>query len=242
MCFSFFCVQFFSDVKDAQDKMKKMQENMKKKYSCDRSTTATRLEDLLQDAVVSQSPSGGRTSTCKFDGLNDLLFLFFSTIYINQQEEREQLNEFKTVVTGLNKRAKSIIQLKPRNPTTPIKGKLPIQAVCDFKQQEVRHIINHRKTSNSLFDTFFSLFCRSLFIKVMSVHSSTTPSLSNGGSLITPAARQQCRLSASWCLQSTRRPWTASAGKNDLNSLFTRIVFSDLDIHEKKRLKKSKRH
>ncbi len=46
-------LQFFADVKDAQDKMKKMQENMKKKYSCDRSTTATRLEDLLQDAVVS---------------------------------------------------------------------------------------------------------------------------------------------------------------------------------------------
>ncbi|TMS10947.1 Plectin [Larimichthys crocea] len=95
--------QFFADVKEAQDKMKKMQENMKKKYSCDRSTTATRLEDLLQDAV----------------------------------EEREQLNEYKTLVTGLNKRAKSIIQLKPRNPTTSVKGKLPIQAVCDFKQQEI---------------------------------------------------------------------------------------------------------
>ncbi|KAM9310111.1 plectin isoform 2-T2 [Pholidichthys leucotaenia] len=95
--------QFFADVKEAQDKMKKMQDSMKKKYSCDRSTTATRLEDLLQDAV----------------------------------EEREQLNEFKTQVTSLNKRAKSIIQLKPRNPTTSIKGKLPIQAVCDFKQQEI---------------------------------------------------------------------------------------------------------
>nr|XP_043889520.1 plectin-like isoform X8 [Solea senegalensis] len=95
--------QFFTDVKEAQDKMKKMQETMKKKYSCDRSTTTTRLEDLLQDAM----------------------------------EEREQLNEYKTMVTGLNKRAKSIIQLKPRNPTTPIKGKLPIQAVCDFKQQEI---------------------------------------------------------------------------------------------------------
>ncbi|XP_023266263.1 plectin-like isoform X13 [Seriola lalandi dorsalis] len=95
--------QFFADVKEAQDKMKKIQENMKKKYSCDRSTTATRLEDLLQDAV----------------------------------EEKEQLNEFKTMVTSLNKRAKSIIQLKPRNPTTSIKGKLPIQAVCDFKQQEI---------------------------------------------------------------------------------------------------------
>ncbi|KAJ0065867.1 hypothetical protein NL108_000100, partial [Boleophthalmus pectinirostris] len=95
--------QFFADVKEAQDKMTKSQENMKKKYSCDRNTTATRLEDLLQDAV----------------------------------EEREQLNELKTMVTGLNKRAKTIIQLKPRNPTTPIKGKLPIQAVCDFKQQEI---------------------------------------------------------------------------------------------------------
>ncbi|XP_028280535.1 plectin-like isoform X6 [Parambassis ranga] len=95
--------QFFADVKEAQDKMKKMQENMKKKYNCDRSTTATRLEDLLQDAV----------------------------------EEKEQLNEFKTLVTGLNKRSRSIIQLKPRNPTTSVKGKMPIQAVCDFKQQEI---------------------------------------------------------------------------------------------------------
>ncbi|XP_014911174.1 plectin isoform X6 [Poecilia latipinna] len=95
--------QFFADVKEAQDKMKKMQETMKKKYSCDRSTTTTRLEDLLQDAV----------------------------------EQKEQMNEFKTLLNGLNKRSRSIIQLKPRNPTTPIKGKTPIQAVCDFKQQEI---------------------------------------------------------------------------------------------------------
>ncbi|CAB1333620.1 unnamed protein product [Coregonus sp. 'balchen'] len=96
-------VEFFSDVKEAEERMKKMQETIKKKYSCDRSTTATRLEDLLQDAV----------------------------------EEKEQLNEFKTHVAGLNKRAKTIIQLKPRNPTKSIKGKLPIQAVCDFKQMEI---------------------------------------------------------------------------------------------------------
>ncbi|XP_062321017.1 plectin isoform X13 [Osmerus eperlanus] len=95
--------QFFADAKETQERMRKMQETMKKKYSCDRSTTTTRLEDLLQDA----------------------------------QEEKEQLNELKTHVAGLNKRAKSIIQLKPRNPTTPIRGKLPIQAVCDFKQMEI---------------------------------------------------------------------------------------------------------
>ncbi|KAI2655804.1 Plectin [Labeo rohita] len=95
--------QFFADVRDAEERIKKMQETMKKKYMCDRTTTATRLEDLLQDAV----------------------------------EEREQLNEFKSDIASLNKRAKSIIQLKPRDPTTPFKGKLPIQAVCDFKQMEI---------------------------------------------------------------------------------------------------------
>uniref|UniRef100_A0A674P4F0 Plectin b n=1 Tax=Takifugu rubripes TaxID=31033 RepID=A0A674P4F0_TAKRU len=58
-------------------------------------------------------------------------------LFNQHQEEKEQLNEFKTIVTNLNKRAKSVIQLKPRNPTTPIKGKLPVQAVCDFKQQEI---------------------------------------------------------------------------------------------------------
>lgn len=61
-------------------------------------------------------------------------FVFFCS----KQEEKEQMNEFKTLLNGLNKRSRSIIQLKPRNPTTPIKGKTPIQAVCDFKQQEVR--------------------------------------------------------------------------------------------------------
>ncbi|XP_077062620.1 plectin isoform X6 [Siphateles boraxobius] len=95
--------QFFADVRDAEERMKKMQESMKKKYMCDRTVTSTRLEDLLQDAV----------------------------------EEREQLNEFKTDIAGLNKRAKSVIQLKPRDPTTSVRGKLPIQAVCDFKQMEI---------------------------------------------------------------------------------------------------------
>ncbi|XP_062870905.1 plectin a isoform X9 [Trichomycterus rosablanca] len=95
--------QFFADVKEAEEKMRKMQETMKKKYVCDRSITVTRLEDLVQDA----------------------------------EDEKEQLNEFKTHLDGLNRRAKTIVQLKPRNPATPIKGKLPLQAVCDFKQMEI---------------------------------------------------------------------------------------------------------
>ncbi|XP_047239989.1 plectin a isoform X2 [Girardinichthys multiradiatus] len=95
--------QFFADVKEAEEKMKKMQEVMKRKYTCDRSITVTRLEDLLQDAA----------------------------------EEKEQLAEFKTHLEGLKRRAKMVVQLKPRNPASAIKGKLPIQAVCDFKQMEI---------------------------------------------------------------------------------------------------------
>ncbi|XP_029298758.1 plectin a isoform X2 [Cottoperca gobio] len=95
--------QFFSDVKEAEDKVKKIQDTMKRKYSCDRSVTVTRLEDLLQDAA----------------------------------DEKEQLTEFKTHLEGLKRRAKTVIQLKPRNPATAIKGKQPVQAVCDFKQMEI---------------------------------------------------------------------------------------------------------
>ncbi|XP_010218287.1 PREDICTED: plectin, partial [Tinamus guttatus] len=43
--------QFFADVREAEELLRKMQENMKKKYSCDRSITVTRLEDLLQDSL-----------------------------------------------------------------------------------------------------------------------------------------------------------------------------------------------
>lgn len=39
-------------MKEAEDKIQKMQDAMKRKYTCDRSITVTRLEDLLQDAAV----------------------------------------------------------------------------------------------------------------------------------------------------------------------------------------------
>jgi len=51
-------LQFFSDVKEAEERMKKMEDTMKKKYVCDRSITVTRLEDLLQDAVVGVNTCG----------------------------------------------------------------------------------------------------------------------------------------------------------------------------------------
>ncbi|XP_051827331.1 plectin isoform X25 [Antechinus flavipes] len=95
--------QFFSDVREAEEQLQKLQEMMRRKYICDRSITVTRLEDLLQDA----------------------------------QDEKEQISEYKGHLLGLAKRAKAIVQLKPRNPAYPIRGRLPLQAVCDYKQMEM---------------------------------------------------------------------------------------------------------
>ncbi|XP_050656768.1 plectin isoform X25 [Macaca thibetana thibetana] len=95
--------QFFSDVREAEGQLQKLQEALRRKYSCDRSATVTRLEDLLQDA----------------------------------QDEKEQLNEYKGHLSGLAKRAKAIVQLKPRHPAHPVRSRLPLLAVCDYKQVEV---------------------------------------------------------------------------------------------------------
>ncbi|XP_064240783.1 plectin isoform X19 [Aotus nancymaae] len=95
--------QFFSDVREAEEQLQKLQETLRRKYSCDRSVTVTRLEDLLQDA----------------------------------QDEKEQLNEYKGHLSGLAKRAKAIVQLKPRHPAYPVRGHMPLLAVCDYKQVEM---------------------------------------------------------------------------------------------------------
>ncbi|XP_066873706.1 plectin isoform X6 [Kogia breviceps] len=95
--------QFFSDVREAEEQLRKLQETLRRKYTCDRSITVTRLEDLLQDA----------------------------------QDEKEQLNEYRGHLSGLAKRAKTIVQLKPRNPAHPVRGRVPLLAVCDYKQMEV---------------------------------------------------------------------------------------------------------
>ena len=55
--------QFFSDVREAEEQLQKLQETLRRKYSCDRTITVTRLEDLLRDAQVCSCEQGteGRT-------------------------------------------------------------------------------------------------------------------------------------------------------------------------------------
>uniref|UniRef100_A0A8C9L9Z2 Calponin-homology (CH) domain-containing protein n=1 Tax=Pavo cristatus TaxID=9049 RepID=A0A8C9L9Z2_PAVCR len=96
--------QFFSDARESETYLRNLQDSIRRKYSCDHSTSLTRLEDLLQDSM----------------------------------DEKEQLIQSKSSVASLVGRSKSIVQLRPRNPEHLVKSTIPIKAVCDYRQIEVR--------------------------------------------------------------------------------------------------------
>ncbi|XP_075271449.1 LOW QUALITY PROTEIN: plectin-like [Opisthocomus hoazin] len=52
-------------------------------------------------------------------------------------EVREQLAEFGAQLGGLSRRAAALVQLKPRSPETPLQGRPPLRAVCDYRQMEI---------------------------------------------------------------------------------------------------------
>ncbi|XP_072912638.1 dystonin isoform X6 [Hemitrygon akajei] len=55
----------------------------------------------------------------------------------DSMDEKEQLLQYKSNVASLMSRAKSVVQLKPRNPENPTRISIPIRAVCDYKQIEI---------------------------------------------------------------------------------------------------------
>ncbi|XP_004623060.1 dystonin isoform X8 [Octodon degus] len=96
-------LEFFNDAKEAADYLKNLKDAIQRKYSCDRSSSIHKLEDLVQESM----------------------------------EEKEELLQYKSTVASLVGRAKSIIQLKPRNPDCPLKTSIPITAICDYRQIEI---------------------------------------------------------------------------------------------------------
>ncbi|XP_078423163.1 microtubule-actin cross-linking factor 1-like isoform X1 [Cetorhinus maximus] len=95
--------QFLSDIKEAEQYLRNLQETIKRKYKCDRTSGLSKLEDLLQDSM----------------------------------DEKEQLIKYKSSIASLVGRAKTIVQLKPRNPDNAIKATIPIKAICDYRQIEI---------------------------------------------------------------------------------------------------------
>ncbi|XP_049632684.1 dystonin isoform X1 [Suncus etruscus] len=95
--------EFFNDAKEATDYLRNLKDAIQRKYSCDRSSSIHKLEDLVQESM----------------------------------EEKEELLQYKSTVASLMGRAKTIIQLKPRNPDCPLKNSIPIKAICDYRQIEI---------------------------------------------------------------------------------------------------------
>nr|XP_023651005.1 dystonin isoform X2 [Paramormyrops kingsleyae] len=52
-------------------------------------------------------------------------------------DEKEQLLQYRSTIASLVGRAKAIVQLKPRNPESPIRTSIPVRAICDYRQIEI---------------------------------------------------------------------------------------------------------
>ncbi|XP_059510258.1 microtubule-actin cross-linking factor 1 isoform X5 [Stegostoma tigrinum] len=104
--------QFSTDIKEAEQYLRNLQETIKRKYKCDRTSSLSKLEDLLQDSM----------------------------------DEKEQLIKYKSSIASLVGRAKTIVQLKPRNPDNAIKTTIPIKAICDYRQIEPLGTMQHPST------------------------------------------------------------------------------------------------
>lgn len=50
--------------------------------------------------------------------------------------------ENKRQVQSLVNKSKSIVRLKPRNPEEKTSSPIMVQALCDFKQDQVGHVIS----------------------------------------------------------------------------------------------------
>ncbi|KAK7902142.1 hypothetical protein WMY93_018911 [Mugilogobius chulae] len=95
--------EFFSDAKESMDYLKSLQDAIHRKYSCDRTSSLHKLDDLIQESM----------------------------------DEKEQLLQYRSTVAGLVGRAKSIVQLRPRNPDNPVRSSIPVKAICDYRQIEI---------------------------------------------------------------------------------------------------------
>ncbi|XP_069395304.1 microtubule-actin cross-linking factor 1 isoform X22 [Paralichthys olivaceus] len=95
--------EYFSDAKESIDYLKNLQDAIQRKYSCDRTSSLHRLEDVIQESM----------------------------------DEKEQLLQYRSTVAGLVGRAKNIVQLRPRNPESPVRSSISVKAICDYRQIEI---------------------------------------------------------------------------------------------------------
>lgn len=68
---------------------------------------------------------------------------FFPTTFLclaRLQKERERIIDNKRQVQSLVNKSKTIVRLKPRNPEEKSSSPVMVQALCDFKQEQVGYM------------------------------------------------------------------------------------------------------
>lgn len=122
-------------------------------------------------------------------------------------------------MAGLVGSAKNIVQLRPRNPESPVRSSIPVKAICDYRQIEVRRAPQRQIAAwfisvllivNQRFDvTVFRLPST----KRMSAYWPVTLTGPSGKSSTQQATRPWCPLFVSLCLHPTKRLLTWLQGE-----------------------------
>lgn len=68
---------------------------------------------------------------------------FFFSFFARSQKERERIIDNKRQVQSLVNKSKTIVRLKPRNPEEKSSSPVMVQALCDFKQEQVGNSLSH---------------------------------------------------------------------------------------------------
>lgn len=78
-------------------------------------------------------------------GVANLDFVLLS-FFARSQKERERIIDNKRQVQSLVNKSKTIVRLKPRNPEEKSSSPVMVQALCDFKQEQVGNSLCHTDT------------------------------------------------------------------------------------------------
>lgn len=62
--------------------------------------------------------------------------------FASSQKEKERIRENKRQVQSLVNKSKTIVRLKPRNPEEKSGSPIIVQALCDFKQDQVGYLLS----------------------------------------------------------------------------------------------------
>lgn len=130
-------IQFFIEANDTNKKLQRQHETIRKKFACDKTTPLVNLQELLRGLEVKRAPVYRHTHTPHLRFYKGQLLRCQILWCLCHQKEQEYLNEHKQQVQQLVNKSKTIVRLRPRNPEEKSTEPVKVQALCDFRQEQV---------------------------------------------------------------------------------------------------------